>query len=112
MTNYIVPGFSYEKYMKAYGCEVTKGYFPYEYMDRLERIDDTALPPKEALFSRLKNEGISDEDYASCQEVWCDNGMTTLRDFLVWYNNRDVVPFLQAFLQATMDSLPFTNNVE
>ena len=22
--------------------------------------------------------------------------MTTLRDFLVWYNNRDVVPFLQA----------------
>ena len=22
--------------------------------------------------------------------------MTTLRDFLVWYNNRDVVPFLEA----------------
>ena len=36
------------------------------------------------------------EDYVSCQEAWCDNGMTTLRDFLVWYNNRDVVPFLQA----------------
>ena len=96
MTNYIAPGFSYDKYLKAYGCEVTKGHFPYEYMDRLERLDDTALPPKEAFFSRLKNEGISDEDYASCQEAWCDNGMTTLRDFLVWYNNKDVVPFLQA----------------
>ena len=96
MTNYIAPGFSYDKYLKAYGCEVTKGHFPYEYMDRLERLDDTVLPPKEAFFSRLKNEGISDEDYASCQEAWCDNGMTTLRDFLVWYNNRDVVPFLQA----------------
>ena len=96
MINYIAPGFSYDKYLKAYGCEVTKGHFPYEYMDRLERLDDTALPPKAAFFSRLKNEGISDEDYASCQEAWRVNGMTTLRDFLVWYNNRDVVPFLQA----------------
>ena len=90
------PGFSYDKYLKAYGCEVTKGHFPYEYMDRLERLDDTALPSKQAFFSRLKKEGISDEDYASCQEAWRDNAMTTLRDFLVWYNNRDVVPFLQA----------------
>ena len=94
MTNYIAPGFSYDKYLKAYGCEVTKDHFPYEYMDRLERFDDTALPSKQAFFSRQKNEGISDEDYASCQEAWRDSAMTTLRDFLVWYNNRDVVPFL------------------
>ena len=33
MINYIAPGFSYDKYLKAYGCEVTKGHFPYEYMD-------------------------------------------------------------------------------
>ena len=78
------------------GCEVTKGHFPYEYIDCLERLDDTALPSKEAFFSRLKNEGISDEDYASCQEAWRDNATTILRDFLVWYNNRDVVLFLQA----------------
>ena len=96
MTNYIAPGFSYDKYLKAYGCEVAKGHFPYEYMDCLERLDDTMLPPKEAFYSRLKNEGISDDDYASCEKAWRDNGMTTLRDFLVWYNNRDVVPFLQA----------------
>ena len=64
-------------------------------MDCLERLDDTTLP-KEAFFSRLRNEGISDEDYVSRQEAWCNNGMTTLRDFLVLYNNRDVVPFLQA----------------
>ena len=88
MTNYIAPRFSYDKYLKAYGCEVTKGNFPYEYMDRLERLDDTALPSKQAFFSRLKNEGISDEDYASCQEAWRDNSMTTLRDFLVWYNRK------------------------
>ena len=95
MTNYIAPGFSYNKYLKEYGCEVMKGHFPYEYMHCLEKLDDTALPLKQAFFNRLKNEGISDEDYASCQEAWCDNDMTTLRDFLIWYNNKDVVPFLQ-----------------
>ena len=26
--NYKAPGFSYDKYLKAYGCEVTKGHFP------------------------------------------------------------------------------------
>ena len=75
---------------------MTKGHFQYEYMDRLKRLNDNALPSKEAFLSRLKNDGISDEDYASCQEAWRINDMTTLRDFLVWYNNRDVVPFLQA----------------
>ena len=30
MNNYLAPGFSYAKYLKAYGCEVTKGHFPYE----------------------------------------------------------------------------------
>ena len=27
MTNYIAPGFSYDKYLKAYGCEITKDHF-------------------------------------------------------------------------------------
>ena len=65
-------------------------------MDGVERLDDTALLPKESFFSRLKNEDISDEVYATCRAVWRDNGMTTLRDFLISYSNRDVVPFLQA----------------
>lgn len=66
MTNYIAPGFSNDKYLKASGCEVTKGYFPYEYMECLVKLDDRR------------------------------GGMTTLRDLLVWCNNRDVIPFLQA----------------
>ena len=66
MTHYVTPWFSFDKYLQAYGCDITKGYFPYEYMDGLDKLDDTALPLKEALFSRLKNEGVSDEDYASC----------------------------------------------
>ena len=94
--NYLAPGFSYDKYLKAYGCDLQKGHFPYEYMDGIEKLEDRALPPQAAFFSQLKNEGISDTDYAACQAVWGDNQMTTMRDYLIWYNNRDVTPFLDA----------------
>ena len=94
--NYLAPGVSYAKYLTAYGCELGKGHFPYEYMDDLQKLEDRVLPPQSAFFSQLKNEGISDADYARWQAVWHDNQMKTMRDFLVWYNNRDVIPFLQA----------------
>ena len=96
VTQYLAPGVSYDKYLKAYGCELQKGHFPYKYMDNLRKMDDCALPPQAAFYSQLKSEEISDTDYARCQAVRHDNGMTTLRDFLVWYNNRDVTPFLDA----------------
>ena len=96
VTQYLAPGVSYDKYLKAYGCELQKGHFPYEYMDDLHKLEDRALPPQAAFFSQLKNEGISDTDYAACQAVWRDNGMETLREYLIWYNNRDVTPFLDA----------------
>ena len=96
VTQYLAPGVSYDKYLKAYGCELGKGHFPYEYMDDLQKLEDRALPPQAAFYSQLKSEEISDADYARCQAVWHDNGMTTLRDYLVWYNNRDVTPFLDA----------------
>ena len=96
VTQYLAPGVSYDKYLKAYGCELQKRHFPYEYMDGIGKLADRALPPQAAFFSQLKNEGISDTDYAACHAVWGDNQMTTMRDYLIWYNNRDVTPFLDA----------------
>ena len=52
MVNYLAPSFSYENYLKTYGCELTKGHFPYEYMDDVRNLDDRFLPPKEAFYSR------------------------------------------------------------
>ena len=94
--NYLAPGVSYAKYLTANGCELGKGHFPYEYMDGIGKLDERSLPPQAAFFSQLKNEGISNDDYARCQAVWRDNGMETLREYLIWYNNRDVTPFLEA----------------
>ena len=96
--NYLAPGVSYDKYLKAYGCSVQKGHFPNEYIDDLQKLEEHSLPPQTAFFSRLKNEGVSDTDYALCHEAWLSNRMTTMRDFLVFYN-RDVVPFLECIYQ-------------
>ena len=39
-------------------------------MDNLEKFDETTIPPKEAFYSELNLEGISDTDYAHTQKVW------------------------------------------
>jgi hypothetical protein len=44
-----------------------KGVYPYEYVNSVERFNDTCLPPKEAFYSSLKGEGITDEDYEHAQ---------------------------------------------
>ena len=101
MINYIAPGFSYSKYLAAYKVPETKGIFPYEYLKDLEQLEETTLPPKEAFYSSFKNTHISEADYEYCQKVWKDKNMTTLRDFLIWYNNKDVGPFIQALQTQT-----------
>ena len=47
-----------------------KGIYPHEDMDNWEKFDETTLPPKEAFYSNLNLEDISDEDYAHAQKVW------------------------------------------
>ena len=94
--NYIAPGFSYAKYLKAYECVQEKGFFPYEWMDSIQKLNEETLPPQESFFSSLRNEHISDVDYKTCQQAWKEHNMKTMKDFLIWYNNLDVVPFLSA----------------
>ena len=59
-------------------------------------------PRKKAFNSSLKNTIISDSDYAICQEKWKELKMTSFKDFLVWYNNLDVVPFLEALEKQSL----------
>ena len=68
-----------------------KGVYPYEYMDTLERLKETKLPPKEAFYSKLNNEDISDEDYAHAQKVWRVFKMEHFKDYHDLYNETDVL---------------------
>lgn len=96
VTNFLAPGFSYAKFLKAYECPQAKGFFPYEWMDSLEKLNQPSLPPHEAFYSSLTNSNITEEEYQYCQQVWQDQNMETFKDFLIWYNNLDVEPFCQA----------------
>ena len=74
-----------------------KGVYPYEYMNSLERLDETKLPPKEAFYSKLTGEGISNEDYEHAKKVWEVFGMKTLQDYHDLYNKTDVLLLADVF---------------
>ena len=40
-----------------------KGVYPYEYINSWEKINETSIPHKEAFYSKLNLEDITDEDY-------------------------------------------------
>ena len=46
-----------------------KGVYPDNYVDSMTRLDETNLPPKEAFYCKLTDEG-TDEDYQHAQTVW------------------------------------------
>ena len=74
-----------------------KGVYSYEYMNSLERLKETQLPPKEAFYSRLNDEGISDKDYTHAQKVWKMFEMKTLKDNHNLYNQVDVLLLADVF---------------
>ena len=47
-----------------------KGVYPYEYMDSWERLNETSLPDKEAFYSELNSEDITDKDYVHAQNLF------------------------------------------
>ena len=66
-------------------------------MNSLERFKENKLPPKEAFYSRLTGEGISNEDYEHAKKVWKVFGMKTLQDYHDLYNVTDVLLLADVF---------------
>ena len=42
-----------------------------------------------------------DENYAYLRSIWVSEGMKSFKDFLMWYNNKGVVPTLEAMQKMT-----------
>ena len=84
ITNFIASGFSFECYLKAYGCGLTKGYFPYEWIDSLEKPRCTSLLPQEAFYSQLKGTCVTDEVVMhGCQGSAVPTSASTTHAYLV-----------------------------
>ena len=74
-----------------------KGVYPYEYASSCARFDDKQLPPKEAFYSKLSGEGISDDDYKHAHAVWDEFGMKTFKDYHDLYNKSYVLLLADVF---------------
>ena len=74
-----------------------KGLYPYEYMDSPEKLKETQLPPKDAFYSRLNDEDISDENYAHAQKVWEAFKIKSMRDYHDLYNRVYVLLLADVF---------------
>ena len=74
-----------------------KGVYPYEFMDSWGRFEETQLPPKEAFYSKLSDEHISDSGYAHVQKVWKTFGCQTLGNYADLYCRTDVLLLADVF---------------
>ena len=78
-----------------------KGVYPYDYVDCMKKLDETSLSPKEAFYSKLTDEGITDEDYQHAQTVWKVFHIESMKDYHTLYNLSDVLLLADAFENFT-----------
>jgi hypothetical protein len=74
-----------------------KGFFPYEYIDSIERLLETSLPAKEKFYNSLKRQEISEKDYAFAQGIWRDFKCRTLSDYMIHYLKTDTLLLADVF---------------
>lgn len=67
-----------------------KGVFCYDYIDSLEKFNETSLPSKEKFYNKLLNEHVTAEDYNHACNVWNTLNMTTLGAYSDLYVTLDV----------------------
>ena len=74
-----------------------KGVYPYDYVNSIKRLKETKLPPKEAFYSKLDEEEISDEDYQHAHNVWNCFNCQTIQDYHDLYLKSDVLLLADVF---------------
>ena len=95
--NFLAPGLSYDAWCRAYGCELQKLAFPYEWFDSFEKLNHIGPVKYEEFYSFLKGGiTISQEEYQNFCDEFRKRGCVTMKDWLKEYNLADVEPFIEA----------------
>ena len=90
-------------YLRKYYSEdrislvLRKGINPNVHVNSPKRLKESQLPSKEAFYSKLNDEHISDEDDAHAQKVWKECNMKTFMDYHNLYNDVDGLLFADVF---------------
>ena len=95
--NFLAPGLSYDAWCRAYGCELQKLAFPYEWFDSFEKLNHIGPVKYEEFYLSLKGGiTISQEEYQNFCDEFRKRGCVTMKDWLKEYNLADVEPFIEA----------------
>ena len=105
--NYLAPGLSYNAWCRAYGCELQKLAFPYEWFDSFDKLNHKGPVKYEEFFSALKGGiTISQEEYQNFCDEFSKRGCVTMKDWLKEYNLADVMPFIEALEKTRKQYYP------
>lgn len=95
MSNYLAAVTSLDKFISLSGTG-KKLPFPYEWLDSFEKLNYVGLPPRKEWYSSLKRKHISNDEWKLAQKIWEDNNMKIFKDYLEYYNNNDIEPFMKS----------------
>ena len=68
-----------------------------DYVDSVDKLVETALPPKEAFYSRLNDKETTNEDYEHAKTVRKEFRIKTLGEYTALYNKVDVLQLADVF---------------
>ena len=76
---------------------IRKGVFCYDYWDGPDKANENQLPSRESFYSRLKEENITEDDYAHAQKVWAEFELQSLGEYHDLYLKTDVLILADVF---------------
>ena len=108
--NFVSPNCSYDQFVRAYtspqqqvNLDCNKSFFPYEWFDCIEKLQEEQLPPPECFESTLRRGNVLgsseieiEENYNQLLLTWRNKGMKNMEDYLRHYNIQDVIGFVEA----------------
>ena len=83
-----------------------KGIYPYDYMNSVDRFEETSLPSQDSFFNKLSGSSCSDSEYAHATRVWDAFGCETIADYHDVYLQLDVLllaDFFEKFRKTCLE---------
>ena len=107
--NFLGGATSLDSFLKAYKTKETKGFFPYEWFDCPEKMNNKKLPPYDSFFSILRNSNPLEKDYKDFQNL-VNSGLTTEQAVAKLRMNR--IPPFGAENYSYLQSVWEDNNIQ
>ncbi len=100
MQSLISPHASYSEWLKSLEIpDAEKSFFPFGWFDSLEKLEQRQLPPRELWTNDLKAQPLTDAEWGEIENAWKSESMKTMKDFLKYYNNKDVSHFVDGVIK-------------